>query len=168
LFISIVLVGCNTSPQEFAVSGVPVYTAENPDQLFMGEESVVMKFYDSNHTFVVGRIEGGKLTLSIPGDVPDELFDNPNYLAVDSATPGLHIATGTFFPDIYVYDILNKQEYLLLYASKSGSFVLENIEYNLTYGWNLIVQKEKSLGAPEIQHSLQYKWVRRAGISAKD
>jgi hypothetical protein len=169
LFIGILaLIGCGTSPQEFSVSDVPVYMASNPDRLFTGEETFTMKFADNDRVFNVGRIEDGKLTFTLSNNVSNELFDNPEYLVANSITSGLNIATGIFFPDIYIYDIFNKREYRFIYANKNGSFILEDIKYTLTYGWNLITQEEKSLDASKILNSLQYRWVCDTNMSARE
>jgi hypothetical protein len=155
-----VLVGCGTPPKGFAVSGVPVYKAENTDELFMGTETITMKFADDANVFLVGSIEEGKLTLSLPDSVPDELFDNPDHLVIENATHGLGIATSIFSPDIYLYDIFSGQNYRLFYVNKNGSFMLDNIKYNLTRGWNLTAQKDQPLiNVSEIRRAFQYKWV---------
>jgi hypothetical protein len=166
----IALIGCNTPPKEFAVSDVPVYTADNPDQLFMGDETITLGLPDVDKPYVLGSTTNGKLTWSLPAYIPKEFFESPDNSMVSSMTSGLSIALGVFFPNISVYDILNKQEYGLLYANKNGSFLSENKKYTLVCGWNLIPltsENNRLLAISELRRSSQYKWVCNTDTSAQ-
>jgi hypothetical protein len=162
------LAGCRTQPQEFSVSGAPVYAADNPDELFMGEETITIKFGDNSRIRSIGRLKDGKLTFALPVDLSTEEFFDPNLLTIYNTTPGLKITSGEGHPDLYLYEPSSTQMYTFVYANKNGSFVSEGIKYNVKNGWNLVTNNGDVIDLITAQHSLQYRWVCSTNISARE
>jgi hypothetical protein len=149
----LILTGCDTTSEEFAVSNVPVYRAENIDELFTDETNITMKFANSRRTFIVGQVKSGRLTFALPTNFEEEFFEDPEYLTVYNVTPGLNMVSFVSNPGLDLYNPSDKQIYSLIYATKKGSITSGGIKYSLKKGWNLVSRDGNTLNTSTVQRA---------------
>ena len=162
----IIFTSCNDVKSTIHVEDVNVYNFL--DGALVEENETIRLLLNDNNSLQIGNINNGKLTMTLPVDIPDNSIGSimiPGFnirpenlkILIFQTEPKLFLLRENFYNTIYI-DIFENAAFLI-YANNAGQITLEETILIINKGWNifLVNNNEKYLNIDEL-YELGFSW----------